>query len=239
MPENRPVCVTPNVKAQLVPHLCRLIRRYRLDYEAFTLACKLARKEMGLRCQARPRRLPRLLPEDALRRFYEAVDEGSNLQHQVMFRLLFYTAVRVSELTGIHVEDVDLVAGKIFIECGKGAKDRYILFPESFRLALKAYLATVPDNRYLFESRQRRRYSVRRIQQLVVEYAAKAGITERVHPHLFRHQMLTWLTAQGLPDAAIRLISGHASQKSLEIYQHLGLSQVKAGYERAVRELEV
>ena len=47
--------------------------------------------------------------------------------------------------------------------------------------------------------------------------------------------MLTWLTAQGLPDAAIQLISGHASKKSLEVCQHLSVAQVEPGYQRAVK----
>jgi integrase len=51
--------------------------------------------------------------------------------------------------------------------------------------------------------------------------------------------MLTWLTAQGLPDAQIQLISGHASKKSLEVYQHLSLAQVEAGYQRAMKNLEI
>ena len=61
--------------------------------------------------------------------------------------LLFYTAVRVSELVHIEVGDVDLEACKIFINRGKGAKDRYILFPASFRLVLKSHLHAAPRNR--------------------------------------------------------------------------------------------
>lgn len=156
-----------------------------------------------------------------------------------MLRLLFYTAVRVSELTAIKVEDVDLDASKIFIELGKGDKDRYILFPDRFALTLKAHLAANPRNRYLFESRQRTKYSTRRVQQIVAEYARLADLPEHVHPHLLRHQMLTWLTAPGLPDAQIQLISGHASKKSLEVYQHLSLSTVQPGYQRAVKDLEI
>lgn len=228
-----------NPKAKLVNHIARLVRRFRLDYHQFETLCKAVRKETGLRRPARSRRLPRLLPEASLRRFYETVDESGNLQHQIMLRLLLYTAVRVSELAGIRAEDVDLGASRIFVERGKGDKDRYILFPESFRLLLKAYLAANPDNEYLFESRHRRPYSTRRVQQIVQEYAAKAGIQERVHPHLFRHQMLTWLTSQGVPDAAIQLISGHSSRKSLEVYQHLSLADVQPGYQKAVKELEV
>ena len=69
-----------------------------------------------------------------------------------MLKLLFYTAVRVSELVGIRVEDVDTQQCKIFINQGKGGKDRYILFPESFRLVLRSHLQASPKNRYLFES---------------------------------------------------------------------------------------
>ena len=54
-----------------------------------------------------------------------------------------------------------------------------------------------------------------------------AELPEHIHPHLLQHHMLTWLTAQGLPDAQIQLISGHASKKSLEVYQHLSLSAVQ------------
>jgi site-specific recombinase XerD len=226
-------------KANLVGHLARLIRRHRLDYAAFERLCRDARKETGLRRPARRRRLPRVLQESTLLAFYEAVDRAGDLKHQIMLRLLFYAAVRVSELLSIRVSDVDLAAAKIFIELGKGSRDRYILFPESFRLILKAYLAGNPDAEYLFESRHRRHYSPRRVQQIVQEYAAAAGVTERIHPHLFRHQMLTWLTAQGLPDAVIQLISGHSSRKSLEVYQHLSLREVEPGYQKAVRGLEL
>jgi site-specific recombinase XerD len=121
---------------------------------------------------------------------------------------------------------------QIFIEQGKGSKDRYILFPESFRLILQSHLAANPKNRYLFESRQRRKYTARRVQQIVADYARAAGLPERVHQHLLRHQMLTWLTAKGLPGAEIQLISGHASKKSLEVYQHLSLAHVAPAYQR-------
>jgi integrase/recombinase XerD len=54
-----------------------------------------------------------------------------------------------------------------------------------------------------------------------------------MHPHLFRHQMLTWLTKRGLSDAQIQLISGRSSKKSLEVYQHLGFESVEASYQAA------
>ena len=70
-------------------------------------------------------------------------------------------------------------------------------------------------------------------------YREAAGLGELVYPHLFRHQMLTFLTGQKLSDAQIQLLSGHASKKSLEIYQHLSLDAVESAYQQAVKLLEV
>jgi hypothetical protein len=57
-----------------------------------------------------------------------------------------------------------------------------------------------------------------------------AGFTQPLHPHLLRHQMLTYLTSKGLTDAQIQLISGHESKKSLGVYQHLSLESVDKAY---------
>ena len=96
-----------------------------------------------------------------------------------------------------------------------------------------------PNNRYLFETRLCGPFTSRRIQQTVQEYRERAGITQKVHPHLFRHQMLTYLTAQGLSDAQIQLISGHESKTSLEVYQHLSLQSVERAYQEAVRSIGI
>jgi integrase/recombinase XerD len=223
----------------LTRQISNLVRQARLDYYQFHHVCEAVRKELGLHRPARGRHLPKILPESSLRKFYETISRGGNLQHEVMLKLLLFTGVRVSELARIRVDDVDLDAGKIFIESGKGDKDRYILFPDHFRLALKAYMAGVPENRYLFESQLHTLYSTRRIQELVADYAAEAQLPERVHPHTFRHQLLTWLTSQGMPDAQIQLISGHANRKTLEVYQHLSLRDAREGYQEAMKKLEV
>ena len=97
-----------------------------------------------------------------------------------------------------------------------------------------SHLQANPQNQYLFESQRCTPFTPRRVQQIVQAYREQAGITQRVHPHLFRHQMLTFLTSQGLSDAQIRLISGN---KSLEVYQHLALNTVEEAYQEAVEAL--
>src|SRR5260370_39698454 len=91
---------------QVARQIARLSRRARLDYEGFRRVCSMARKEAGLRRPPRSRRLPHLLPEASLKRFFAAVQASGNLQHEIMLKLLLFTAVRVSELTSIEVGDV-------------------------------------------------------------------------------------------------------------------------------------
>jgi site-specific recombinase XerD len=104
---------------------------------------------------------------------------------------------------------------------------------------LRAHLTADPKNRFVFETQHCGPYTVRRVQQIVQRYREAAGLGEVVHPHLFRHQMLTFLTGQQLSDAQIQLLSGHASKTSLEVYQHLSLEAVNGAYQQAVKRLEV
>jgi site-specific recombinase XerD len=151
-----------------------------------------------------------------------------------MLWLLFYTGVRVSELSNMEVGQVDLENCKIRIELGKGAKDRYVLFGKSFATALRCHIAAQPDNRWLFQTRRNSRCSTRRVQQIVGLYAEKEGV--EASPHTFRHQAITYLTHHsGLADAELQLITGHARRETLAIYQHVALDgNLQKKYEEAM-----
>jgi integrase/recombinase XerD len=233
------VATNEKAKSEVVAQLVRMARRARLGYDDFLYVSQQARKKLGLRRGWKERRLPQLLTDTELKRFFRTIQDCGEVQHEILLKLLFYTAVRVSEIMHVKVGDVDLDACKIFINRGKGAKDRYILFPASFRLVLKSHLRATPRNRYLFETRRFGPFTTRRVQQIVQGYREKAGISQPVHPHLFRHQMLTYLTTKGLSDAQIQLISGHESKKSLEVYQHLSLESVDKAYQEAVQTVGI
>ena len=217
--------------------IVNLIRRHRLTYDTLRVATHAARKYLSLTPPHRGRTLPQLLTESDLKRYFDSVDASDNLQHAILLRLFLYTGVRNAELCAIEKSHVDLDAGKIFILSGKGSRDRYVLFGEQFRLPLRAYMQSTPDNRYLFESKLKKPFTTRRIHQIVAEYGEAAGLSQAVHPHLFRHAILTHLTREGVSDSQIQLVSGHVSKKSLEQYQHLALGDVKDDYEAAVRKL--
>ncbi len=182
---------TTKAKSTIVAQFVRLARRERLSYDEFSYVCQQARKHLGLTKPQRARKLPHLLTADELTRFFRAVREGGNVQHEIMLKLLFCTAVRVAK------------------------------------------------NRFVFETQRCGPYTIRRVQQIVQRYREAAGLGAVVSPHLFRHQMLTFLTGQKLSDAQIQLLSGHASKKSLEMYQHLSLDAVEEAYQQAVKWLEM
>lgn len=226
-------------KSEAEKKIVRVVRQHRLSYDAFIAVCQQVRLKLKMEKPRKERRLPELLTLAELKKFFKTVQNCGDTQHELMLKLMLYTAVRVSELVNIRVKDIDLGGCKIFIDNGKGSKDRYILFPTDFRLALQTYIDAHPGNLFLFESRLNQPYTPRRIQQIIRKYADHAGIKHSVHPHLLRHQMLTFLTAQGLSDAKIQLISGHGNRKSLELYQHLSLAAIEGDYQKAVRNLEI
>lgn len=228
--------------AQATKQLILLIRQHNLTYDTFFQCCQRARKETGLlKLSRRGKHLPTLLQDTDLEKFYQTVERYGGLRDTILLKLLFYTGLRVSEIINIKRYDIYLNESKIFIRSGKGDKDRYVLFPESFRLALRAYMGTVEDRscQNLFISNQNKAMSRRRVNQLIEKFADLAGIEISAHPHLFRHQMLTYLTRSGLADSQIQLISGHSSKKSLEVYQHIGLGDVEGDYQEAMRKSKI
>jgi integrase/recombinase XerD len=228
-----------NAKSAVVARIARIVRKAGLDYDGWRYVSKRVRKECSLTSKRKPKRLPKVLSAGDFRRFYEIVDRADDVQHSLMLRMLFYTGVRVSELCNIEVAQVDLEQCKIFIEQGKGAKDRYVLFGKSFATALRIHIAAHPDNRWLFQTRRNTKYSTRRVQQIVSQYAEKTGV--KATPHTFRHQAITYLTRHsGLADAELQLITGHSKRETLVIYQHVALDgELEAKYQDAMKKADL
>ena len=226
-------------KSSIVAQVARIVRKAGLDYAGWRYVAKRVRKVCDLQPEKKGRKLPRILTIDEFRRFYQVVDRAEDVQHSLMLRLLFYTGVRVSELCGMTVADVDLECCKIRINQGKGSKDRYVLFGKSFATALRTHIAAHLNNRWLFQTQRHGRYSTRRVQQIVSKYAEEAGV--KATPHTFRHQAITWLTRHsGLANAELQLITGHARRETLAVYQHVALDgDLEAKYQATMKQVEL
>jgi integrase/recombinase XerD len=223
-------------KEDSIQKIVRIVRQEGWDYDDLRYAYRRMREQLNLNPPKKPKKLPRVLSDEDFKRFYKEIEEADNLQHELMLKLLYFTGVRNQELASIKMGDVYLEENKIFIEKGKGSKDRYVLFNQDFKTALKVYMKNHPKNRYLFQTRLNNKYTSRRIQQIVKYYSEKAGI--KATPHTFRHQAITWLSRHGFTDSELMLITGHSSKESLKIYQHLALKDVEEKYQQAMRKVE-
>lgn len=223
---------------EVAKRIVRIIKPHRPDYHYLKKVFQHTRELLEVTPEKARKRLPELLTDQELVGFYEAVWNARKTNHLVMIKLLIYTGMRNAELTNVQLKDVDLTNCTVRIEQGKGKKDRYVLFPQSFRGELAQYLEKQRRGgaKYLFESNRLGAFSTRRIRQIIKEYADAAGIEKRVYPHLFRHQIITYLTRKGIISPKLQLLSGHSEEKSLALYRDLALADVSEEYESAMEK---
>ena len=226
---------------EMAKKLVKLLRSSRPDYLYLKQVFKHTRQMLEVNVEKSRKRLPELLTDSELVAFYEAVWNARNTSHLVMIKLLIYTGIRNAELTNVQIKDVDLTNCTVRIEQGKGKKDRYVLFPMSFRVELAQYVEKQKRGgaKFLFESNRLGAFSTRRIRQIIKEYSDLSGIEKRVYPHLFRHQIITYLTRKGIISPKLQLLSGHAEEKSLALYRDLALADVAEEYETAMQMFPV
>ena len=212
--------------------LAKYFRREHPDYDYLKRVFQHLREELEVEVTQKPKRLPYVPTEEEMKRYYDFVWAGENSRHMMIIKTFLYTGVRVSELVHIKLADVDLSSCQIRINKGKGAKDRMVPFPPSFRELLVMHMETMRKENasYLFESNWRKKYTDRGVRKILAKYSEKAGMSQSLSPHKLRHFLLTWLKKQGVDDAFIQPYSGHDSRKSLEVYSMLALPEAQNKY---------
>ncbi len=162
------------------------------------------------------------------------------LRDQAIIELLFSSGLRVSELTNLNRDQVNLEKDEFSVR-GKGSKLRIVFLSEEAKLALKAYLNKRTDvDPALFvaypkkglvnnqnSKRESLRLTPRSIQRLVKHYAKKAGIVKDVHPHTLRHSFATDLLVNGADIRSVQSLLGHSSITTTQIYTHITNERLK------------
>lgn len=227
---------------QLSNQITKIIKKQRPDANYLKKVFEYVRRNLDLKGQQKKgQKLPELLTEDEMKRFYESVWNSAKRAHLVMVKMLLFTGMRNSELANLKLSDVDLKDLKVRIDQGKGKNDRYVPIPSLFRGELAQYISIQKEKGavYLFETNRLDKMSTRWVREIVKKYALDAGITKKIYPHLFRHQLFTYLTKKGIIDTKLQLISGHKAKHSLAIYQNLSLADVEAEYNEAMKDFPI
>ncbi len=178
-----------------------------------------------------PERHLDLISSAELTRLLESADgvDERGLRDKAMLELLFSTGLRVSELCSLDV-DLDLTRDDFSIR-GKGDKVRVVFISETARTAVRAYLKARKDmEQALFvnvpfvgktEKSTPARLTPRSVERMIKIYAAKAGITKKVTPHVMRHSFATDLLSNGADIRSVQQLLGHASIVTTQIYTHV------------------
>ncbi len=181
-----------------------------------------------------PKVLPRTIPEHNLERLlgvmykdYQNVpterEKSSVFQDIVIIEFLFGTGVRISELCMLQTEDINLVEGEVLIH-GKGRKERIIQIPdEQLQQLLCKYrdMITQDEDGYFFRNHCGRPLRDQSVRQMIQKYCNKAGITQHITPHMFRHTFATSLLESDVNLRCIQELLGHSSIQTTEIYTHV------------------
>jgi integrase/recombinase XerC len=184
------------------------------------------------------RRLPNTLDTDRTGALVELDGEDPlSLRDRAMLELTYSSGLRLSELCGLEVADVDLEGGLVKV-LGKGRKVRVVPVGRHAREAVRAWLAVRadlagPGENALFVSRRGRRISARTVQARFAKRALERGIGVHVHPHMLRHSFATHLLESSGDLRAVQELLGHADIGTTQVYTHLDFQHLAAVYDKA------
>ncbi len=189
-------------------------------------------------------RLWRVLPDALTQREVDRllaapdIDRPNGVRDRALLELLYATGLRVSEAAGLTLDRVRL-EDRVLRCLGKGGRERVVPFGDTACAWLRRYLeeerprlARRSGSSALFLSARGGALNRRTIWALVRRYAARAGLSKRVHPHTLRHTFATHLLANGAPLRVIQEMLGHADIATTQIYTHVDAGRLKQVHER-------
>lgn len=245
-------CDDPNQVAS--QHLRKFIVQLRKrDYKTTTLSRKLAslrsfyrflfregvignNPATSLRSPKRHRTLPKFLNLQDIESLLGVIDKDSTKgrRDRAIIETLYSTGVRVSELVGLNVEDMDMFSELIKVR-GKGKKERIVPIGSHALEAIKVYLATraEKENPALFLNKSGGRLTTRSVARILDKYVKLSGIRQSPSPHILRHSFATHLLDRGADLRAVQEMLGHASLSSTQVYTHVSTERLRQVYRLA------
>jgi integrase/recombinase XerC len=187
------------------------------------------------RSPRQPRRLVTFLPIDEATQLVDgrALGGRSRARDVAILETLYATGLRVSELAGLDLDDLDRAERTVRV-LGKGRKERIVPFGSHAARALERWLGERGEaDGAVFTNARGGRLTVRSVHTIVRRSARAAGITRRVSPHTLRHTFATHLLDGGADLRAIQELLGHSRLSTTQRYTHVGAEQLMKVYDHA------
>lgn len=185
-----------------------------------------------------PRRLPTTLDVDQMARLLRIEgNEPVTLRDRAMLELFYSSGLRLAELIGLDLGDVDLADATVRVT-GKGSRTRIVPVGRLAREAVRDWLkvrGSLADEGVLalFVGRRGQRISPRTIQNRVEYWAQRSGVPQHVHPHLLRHSFATHLLESSGDLRGVQEMLGHVDIGTTQIYTHLDFQHLAQVYDKA------
>lgn len=179
--------------------------------------------------------LPKFLSEEEINQFIEAPDNKKRFgkRDRAILEVLYSAGVRVSELVGLNVDQVDLISSIAKVE-GKGKKERLVPLGKQAVGAIKNYLDDRKGNASpLFLNKNGTRLSDRAVRNIVNKYIKVACINNQISPHVLRHSFATHLLNRGADLRSVQELLGHVNLSTTQIYTHVSTDRLKKVYDQA------
>ena len=179
--------------------------------------------------------LPHFMSEQETVQLIEAPKAGkrSSLRDKAIFETLYSTGIRVSELVGLNMDDVDFISNIIKVS-GKGKKERMVPIGEQALNALKNYLdERPPQQKFVFANKNNTRLGDRSVRNIINKYILEQAMAQHVTPHMFRHSFATHLLDHGADLRSVQELLGHTNLSTTQIYTHLTTDKLKKVYDKA------
>jgi integrase/recombinase XerC len=190
---------------------------------------------LGVRGPKVHRKLPQVLDVDEATQLIEqGSDGGLALRDRAMLELFYSSGLRLSELTGLRWQDLDLEGGEVRV-LGKGRKTRIVPVGRHALAALRALgqaEGMTPDGP-VFRGRAGAPISPRTVQARLKTLALQQGSAKRIHPHLLRHTFASHMLESSGDLRAVQELLGHADIATTQIYTHLDFQHLSRVYDAA------
>lgn len=162
--------------------------------------------------------LPIVLTKKELLSFFK---ELNNIKSLVIFKTIYSSGLRLSELINLKISDIDSEMMLINIRGGKGMKDRVSILSDDLLILLRKYFKEHKPKTWLFEPADNKQFTPRAIQKMFHQAFKRTGISKHATVHTLRHTFATHMLENGQDVRKIQRLLGHKNIKTTEIYTHI------------------
>lgn len=197
----------------------------------------------AVRTPKQDKKLPKFLEYEQVKKLLETPPSDSWLgaRDRAIMETLYSTGVRVSEVVGLNIEDVDFLGEVLHIR-GKGKKERLTPIGSSAIQAVQRYMEFRNrraqsngnfDSKVLFVNKHGKRLSTRSVRRKMDKYLKMAGLDPAISPHTLRHSFATHMLNNGADLRSVQELLGHQSLSTTQVYTHLTTKKLKEVYDNA------